>query len=241
MNRYAFVTGADRGLGLALVKGLLARGYTVFAGQYMPQWTELAELKQEQGDSLLLVPLDIGSGYSVGEAAKQVAAVTDRLEMLINAAAILGDTDATVEDELDFEEMQRVYNVNTLGSLRVTSALISHVLNSEGKLVVNISSEAGSAEDSERTSWFAYCMSKSAVNMQSKLIFNRIAPKGGKVLVVHPGWVRTYMSGTLSTEGELSSDESAAAILQLADERLQPGYRQKELSLIDYSGRQMNW
>ncbi|ANS76867.1 short-chain dehydrogenase [Paenibacillus yonginensis] len=241
MNRYAFVTGADRGVGLALVKGLLARGYTVFAGQYMPEWTELAELKREQGDSLLLVPLDIGSGYSVGEAAKQVTAVTDRLELLVNAAAILGDTEASIEDELNFEEMQQVYNVNTLGALRVTNALIGLVLKGEGKLVVNISSEAGSVEDSERTGWFAYCMSKSALNMQSKLIFNRIAPQGGKVLVVHPGWVRTYMSGQLSTEGELSADESAAAILRLSDERLQPGYKQQELSLIDYSGRQMNW
>ncbi|WP_138495005.1 SDR family NAD(P)-dependent oxidoreductase [Paenibacillus pinistramenti] len=241
MSRYAFVTGADRGLGLALVKGLIARGFTVFAGQYMPEWTELAELKQAQGDSLLLVPLDIGSGDSVRKAAEQVSAVTDRLELVINAAAILGGIEATVEDELDFEDIQRVFNVNTLGTLRVTNALTGHLLKGEGRLLVNISSEAGSVEDSSRDSWFAYCMSKSALNMQSKLVYNQIAPQGGKVLLVHPGWVRTYMNGYFNTEADLTADESAAAILGLADRFLLPGFKQERLCLVDYTGKPMNW
>lgn len=240
-QRYAFVTGADRGVGLALVKLLLEQGFTVFAGQFMPGLQELSALQRQYGDALFPVPLDIAEDDSVRKAAAQVNAVTDRLDVLLNVAAILGDISATVLDRLDFAEMQQVYNVNALGPLRVSNALMGHLLRGEGKLLVNVSSEAGSIQNSGRDAWFAYCMSKAALNMQSKLIFNGISREGGKVLVVHPGWVRTFMRGELDAEGELSAEESAAAVWTLAEERLRPEYTQAELVLLDYRGRPMPW
>ena len=103
-------------------------------------------------------------------------------------------------DDLDFDEISRVINVNAIGTLRVTNALSSLVLNSTEKTIVNISSEAGSIADCWRTGWFGYCMSKTANNMQSALVHNNIQKLGGKVFAIHPGHVATYMRGHLEKE-----------------------------------------
>ncbi|WP_150266164.1 SDR family NAD(P)-dependent oxidoreductase [Paenibacillus tepidiphilus] len=241
MNRWAFVTGADRGVGLSLVKGLLERDYHVLAGQYAEAGDELERLEQLGGGRLKRIPLDIGDEDSVSKALESVAAVTDRLDILINNGAILGDMEATIEDELDFAEMDKVFRVNTLGALRMSNGLIGPILESGSKLIVNISSEAGSIGDCWRTGWYAYSMSKAALNMQSRLIYNQITPKGGKVMVIHPGHVRTYMQGKLDTAGKLTPDESAGYILRLVDQRLDPGYSGEGLALIDYEGNTLPW
>lgn len=242
-EKWALVTGADRGVGLALVKGLLVRGYHVFAGLYQgEQGTEpVCQLKEEYGTQLRLLPLDIGDGDSVERALALVAEVTDRLDILINNGAILGDIRATVEDELDFNEMERVFRVNALGALRMSNGLVGQLLKSESKLIVNISSEAGSIGSCWRTSWYAYCMSKAALNMQSQLIHNQISGQDGKVLVIHPGHVQTYMQGKLDEAGKLTPDGSADHILERIEERLHPDCGSKELVLIDYAGQTLPW
>lgn len=239
--RYAFVTGADRGVGLGLAKGLLERGLYVFAGQFAEAGGELARLEEAGGGRLKVIPLDIGNAESVSKAIAAVSAITDRVDILINNGAILGDIEATIEDGLDFEEMDKVFRVNALGSLRMSNGLIGPILNSDSKLIVNISSEAGSIGSCWRTAWYAYCMSKAALNMQSRLIHNQIAPQGGKVLVIHPGHVRTYMQGKLDEAGKLTPDESAGHILGLVDQRLDPGYSGEGLALIDNEGNTLPW
>ena len=63
------------------------------------------------------------------------------------------------------------------------------------KLIINILSEAGSVADCRRENQFAYCMSKAALNMQSKILQNYLKPRGFKILAIHPGWIRTNMGG----------------------------------------------
>ncbi|SEN96583.1 SDR family oxidoreductase [Paenibacillus sp. OV219] len=240
MKRYAFVTGADHGLGFALVKELLNRQYCVIAGRYMAdnqQLTDLAELWQDQ---LSLVELDVASDRSVADAAAQIARITDTLELVINNAGILGDIQATILDPLPFADIQHVYNVNTLGPLRVTNAVAPLVLRGESKLFVQISSEAGSIGDCERNSWFGYCMSKTAVNMQGALIHNEVKKSGGKVLLLHPGWVQSYMSGSLNTEATLTADESAAHLIDRIQEEI-PAAPEEKPKYLDYEGNKLPW
>lgn len=240
MKRYALVTGADRGLGFALVKELLNRQYDVIAGRFMADNPQLSELADEWQGRLSLVELDVASDQSVAHAAAHIARITDRLELVINNAGILGDIGATILDPLPFAEMQQVYNVNTLGPLRVTNAVAPLVLRGESKLFVQISSEAGSVADCERNSWFGYCMSKAAVNMQGALIHNEVKKSGGKVLLLHPGWVQSYMSGSLNTEATLTADESAAYLADRIQEAMPaaPGEKPKYL---DYAGNELPW
>ncbi|MNG09693.1 short chain dehydrogenase [compost metagenome] len=84
-------------------------------------------------------------------------------------------------------------------------------------------------------------MPKAALNMQSKLIHNQIALQGGKVMVVHPGHVQTWMQGKLDVSGTLTPDQSAGHILDLVQQRLSPAWQDQDLSLIDYSGNRMPW
>ncbi|WP_379161482.1 SDR family oxidoreductase [Paenibacillus sp. sgz5001063] len=240
-NHWAMVTGADRGVGFSLAKGLLEQGYHVIAGQYLQQNPALEQLVNTYADSLHVLPLDISDDTSVKLALQEVAAITDRLDMLINNAAILGDMQATIQDELNFEEMELVFRVNALGSLRMSNGLMGLLLRSEHRLVVNISSEAGSIGNCWRTSWYAYCMSKAALNMQSQLIHNQISEQGGKVMVIHPGHVQTYMQGKLDTSGSLTPDQSAEHILQLIEKRLQPDYQDHSLAFVDYAGNTLPW
>jgi NAD(P)-dependent dehydrogenase (short-subunit alcohol dehydrogenase family) len=212
-NKTVCVTGTDRGIGLELVKELLGAGYTVFAGGIMKVNEDTDRLAEQYPGRLYTFVLDVGSDESVKEAAAFIESKTDRLELLINNAAILVDTKKTVEDELDFSEMQRVYNVTALGAIRMSNALIGPVMNG-GKLIVNISSEAGSIGDSYREAWFGYCMAKAALNMGSTIIHNKIRKEGGRVILLHPGWVKTSMSGTWNDAGTYTPEEAAVNILK---------------------------
>ncbi|TBL70281.1 SDR family NAD(P)-dependent oxidoreductase [Paenibacillus thalictri] len=240
-NRWALVTGADRGLGLALAKGLLAQGYHVWAGQYAEECQALQELKAAYGKRLRPIRLDISDAKSVAEALHIVTAETEQLDLLINNGAILGNITSTIQDKLDFADIEQVFRVNTLGALRMTNGLIDLILKSTDKIIVNISSEAGSIGACKRTAWYAYCMSKAALNMQSQLIHNQISPQGGKVLVVYPGHVQTFMKGKLDTSAKLSPEQSAQHILGLLEQRLSPDWPDQALALIDYQGEHWPW
>ena len=120
----------------------------------------------------------MGSDASVSAAARLVAGQTDRLDVLINNAAIIGQKDAAIDDALDFGDMLSVYNVNALGALRVAQSVLPLLRAGEIKRIINISSEAGSmaarVRRGQRTR-YAYCASKAALNIQSILLQNHVA------------------------------------------------------------------
>ena len=214
-TKTALVTGCDHGVGYALAKELLGRGWRVFACRCNEKERQIDDLAHEYPGRLSVVKLDIGSDESVAAMKEAVCAQADSIDLLINCSGILGDITATVEDELDFDEMLRVINVNALGALRVTNALIGPVENSADKTVVNITSEAGSIKDCEREAWFGYCMSKAANNMQGAVVHNVLKKRGGRVIQMHPGHVATWMRGHLDTDAKLTPEQSAQGILHV--------------------------
>ncbi|GGH28438.1 SDR family NAD(P)-dependent oxidoreductase [Paenibacillus segetis] len=242
MRKTAFVTGADHGLGLALVEVLLGKGYQVIAGRYNPAESMLSKLQEQHKDALQTIELDIGNDASVKAAANWIKQQVRSLDLLINNAAILGDKEATITDELDTEEMLQVFNVNTLGTLRVTGALSGLLLNSSDKMIVNISSEAGSITNNYRQSWYAYCMSKAALNMQSSLVYNGLKDAGGQVLVIHPGWVQTYMQGVLDAEAVYTPMQSATRIVDIILDRLNRKQEDRQgLEYVDVEDQVIPW
>lgn len=239
--KYAVVTGADRGLGYALAVQLLDAGYTVFAGQFMPDWPALDRLKEERGERLIVLPLDISNGSSVGEAAARIAALTDRVDLLVNNAGLGGDYTSSIFGEIDYERLERIYRVNAMGPLRVTQALNAPLLQGEHKLVVNISSEAGQINQASREGWYGYCMSKAALNIQSNILHNQLRKHGGKVLVIHPGWMQSYISGTLNESAAITPDEAATGIMSIIGEYAAETTDRKHPAFRDYSGAEMSW
>lgn len=238
-QKYAMVTGADHGVGYTLAEELLRRGYFVMAARFDESERQIDALWEKNRERLKIVCLDIGSDESVAAMKAQAEELLPCLDLLMNNAGILGDMEKTLGDALDFEEMQRVINVNALGPLRVSNALAGLVLKSRDKTIVNISSEAGSISDCWREGWFGYCMSKAANNMQSALVHNNIRRQGGRVLAIHPGHVATYMRGHLDTTAKLTPEESARGILKVVLEQEVPV--EKSPAYLDYTGKPLPW
>jgi len=239
MQPIAFVTGADRGLGQALCAGLLKRGWRVFAGQYMPDWPELAALADRYPETLRTIPLDVGVAESAHAAAQAVGASADHVDMLLNNAGVTSPTNKrSIREAQDYDEMHRMYNVNSLGPLRVVEAFLPLLDRGDLKRLCFVSSEAGSIARSRREAWYGYCMSKAALNMAIKILFNHLRPEGYTFRVYHPGWVRSYMSGQKNNEADLEPEEAAAYALPFFI-----GARDDEdrLALVDYQGQEWPW
>lgn len=239
MSRFILVTGADRGVGLELTKAFLECGDVVFAGKHLNSLDLLDRLSAEYSSNLHVVNLDISSNESIEICKNYISNITDHIDILINNGAILGDIKSTILDDINFEEIQKVFNVTALGALRMSNKFIGSVLKSNSRLIVNISSEAGSISNCDRESWFAYCMSKSALNMQSVLVHNKIKEYGGQVMVIHPGWVKSYMQGELDNAANLTPKQSAEYIVKLIENSQK--YRAEKPVYIDYTGKELEW
>ena len=200
------ITGADRGIGYALCEEFLSGGYRVFAGQFLPEWPQLAELQKANPSRLEIVPLDVGNTESVRKAADIVSEKTQTVDFLVNVAGVFqGDSR---------QEMEWTFRVNSFGPLRVTEAFLP-LMHSGEKRLCYFSSEAGSVSLLHRTEGYAYCASKTMLNMAVKLMFNSLRERGYTFRLYHPGWVKTYMSGEKSEVGVYEPEESArAAYLQ---------------------------
>ena len=198
---HVVITGADRGIGLALTENFLRNGYTVYAGQFMPDWPQLGELQKQYPETMHILPLNVGNDASVKAAAKTVGSLTDRVDYLINCAGIFPKT----EDSAGFNS---AFQVNSLGPTRVVEAFLP--LMQEGKKrLCTFSSETGVISLMQRVKDFPYCVSKAALNMAMHMLFKKLRPEGYTFRLFHPGWVKTYMSGQKSIVGDFEPEEAA--------------------------------
>ena len=198
--RKVLITGADRGVGYALAELFAINGWKVFAGQFMPEWKQLEGLKKRFPDFLELLPLDVSSHESVEQAIHLISKKTDILDMLVNVAGISqsGSRDA----------MLAVFRVNTIGPIQMVEAALP-LMKSGMKRICIVSSEAGSISVAHRKECSAYCMSKTALNMAARLMFNQLQKEGYSFRLYHPGWVRSYMQGAKSANGYFEPEDAA--------------------------------
>jgi NAD(P)-dependent dehydrogenase (short-subunit alcohol dehydrogenase family) len=228
------ITGADRGLGYGMTEELLRRGHTIFAGQYLIEWNELEGLRLQYPERLHLISLDIGSQESVDESKRRITQTTDRLDAIINNAGVNGRSSDDEPLKQNYETMLAVYNINAIGAIRVTEAFHDMLEKGSGKRLMFISSEAGSVTESSRTDFYSYCMSKAALNMYVKILFNRLRPDGYRFRLYHPGWIKSYMGGQLSDRGELTIVEAGErAVDYFFDQQVD----EEQLVLRGYDGR----
>ena len=238
-SQIAFVTGADRGLGLGIARELLSQGWRVYAGRFMERWHEFDALAYRYPEALTALPLDVSSTESARAAAEAVAAREERVDLLVNnAGVIFPSVDDDIRIQQNYADMHRMFDVNALGPLRVIEAFLPLVQRSKLRRLCIVSSEAGSVEASTRGAWFGYCMSKTAVNMAVKNLFNDLRPQGFSFRLYHPGWVRSYMSGEKNTEAKLEPEEAG----RFAVTHFLGGVDDEDrLRLVDYEGKEWPW
>jgi NAD(P)-dependent dehydrogenase (short-subunit alcohol dehydrogenase family) len=234
MNDTVFITGADKGLGLSLARRFLREGSRVYAGLHRPE-SASPELGRLFPKTFFPVPLDVASLDSVRAAAGRVAELTGALDLLVNNAGVLLEARAPLaEIDLSSYPLRETMDVNAFGPLRVVRQFLPLLEKGGRKLVINISSEAGSIADCWRESEFAYSMSKAALNMLSKILQNHLGPRGFKVLAVHPGWMRTDMGGA---DSAIEADEAAEGVFRLALRDWGPD----DPIYMDYRGQSLSW
>jgi len=228
-----FITGAEKGLGLSLTSRFLHGGFQVFAGIFISD-EKLIPLIEQYKQNITPIYLDVTEYFYVRKAASEVGKNVQSLDILINNAGIhLEDQKQPLENLTDMQ-MIKAMDVNAFGPLRVIQQFLPLLEKGQRKLIINISSEAGSIGNCNRIGGYSYCMSKAALNMGSKILQNYLGPRGFKVLAIHPGWMRTDMGGP---QADLDPDESANDIFQLA---LKPWRPDDEL-FMDHTGKVINW
>ncbi|MEH6783083.1 MAG: SDR family oxidoreductase [Alcanivorax jadensis] len=202
MAKTIVITGANRGIGLALAEHWKARGDRVLAVCRQAS-TALVDSGVEIIDGV-----DVSTADGVSNLSSALGDTS--VDILYNNAGIM--LSETV-DEMDFEQMLQQFKVNTLGPLRVTMALLNNL--HQGSKVGLMTSRMGSIADNTSGKKYGYRISKAGLNAAGKSLALDLHDRGIAVAILHPGWVQTDMTGN---SGNLTVDEAASNLIARMDE-----------------------
>lgn len=195
------VTGANRGIGLELARQYRDRGDQVIAAcrQSSPELDALG-VRVEAGVDVADPDLG-GLPARLGDTA---------LDVLVNNAGVLS---VELLGQLDFDAIRRQIEVNALGPLRLTEALLGNL--KKGAKVALVTSRMGSIADNGSGGYYGYRMSKVALNMAGMSLAHDLRRRGVAVVLLHPGFVRTGMT---RGSGNVEPAEAAAGLIARIDE-----------------------
>ena len=201
-NHISFVQGASRGIGLELVRQLVAArptGRVIASCRHPSDATELRQLVSMHPERLSVVEMDVTDEQAIARAADQVAARTDALHLIVNVAGVLHGPDFGPEKKLAQvrpEVLRTVFEANAFGPLLVAKHFHRLLRHQDRSVYASISARVGSISDNRLGGWYAYRGSKAAQNMFTKNLsieLGRIAP-AAIVVGLHPGTVDTDLS-----------------------------------------------
>lgn len=216
------VSGANRGIGLQLATNYAERGWTVIATARKPKMAkELNELA-DQYPSVSVEYMDLTDHKGIDKLAKKLDGIA--IDVLLNNAAMLGAPSAQDYGSFNYEVMRRVYEVNTVGTMKMSEAFYDNVNASEQKKIVAITSLQGSIAGARDPLIPFYKMSKTALNMGMKNISRRVKKQKITVALISPGAVDTQMmNSALDYAGFkggflITPEESAEAVINIIDQ-----------------------
>ncbi|KAI0696967.1 NAD-P-binding protein [Cerioporus squamosus] len=191
------ITGANRGIGLEMVKQLLqSPSNTVVAACRNPaKAADLQQLAETAGGKLHVVALDVADKASIKQAAKEVAGIVGEkgIDYLINNAGIVMPGGADTAFGMDLDVLQQTFVTNVAGPAAVAQAFVGLVEKSEKKTIVNVSSTMGSIGSNWGVIGASYGISKTALNM---LTYKEAKEKPEITAIsMCPGWLQTDMGG----------------------------------------------
>jgi NAD(P)-dependent dehydrogenase (short-subunit alcohol dehydrogenase family) len=229
MSAY-LITGANRGIGLELVRQAAETGEKVFACVRNPSAAQaLQEIASQSAGRVRVIEMDVGSESSITSAAERLQG--EPIGTLINNAGVMGTRSTPLQ--MDAAEFMDVMRVNVLGPMLVTRAFIANLRAAQNAKVAVISSLMGSFSY-ETTSYIAYSTSKTAVNRMFNALARELSGDGIHVAILSPGWVRTDMGGPNAT---LSVEESARGLLrEIARTEASASGKYR-----DYAGGKLTW
>jgi NAD(P)-dependent dehydrogenase (short-subunit alcohol dehydrogenase family) len=246
----AFIQGASRGLGLALVDELLKlpelRG-VVATSRHATSSAELRTRGELHPDRLTVLDVDVTDEATIAAAAERVGDRFDRLHLLMNVAGLLHEGDAMQPEkkieQADPESFARAFAVHATGPMLVVKHLLPFLRHDERAVIANLSARVGSIADNRLGGWYAYRASKAAQNMITKGLSIELGRRAKNVLCVglHPGTVDTELSEPFQRnvpEHQLFSPQRAARQLLEVVDGLTPDSHGR---VLDYAGKRIPW
>jgi NAD(P)-dependent dehydrogenase (short-subunit alcohol dehydrogenase family) len=237
----ALVTGANRGIGLALSTVLADKGWHVIATCRDPEHADELKALSAKHPGVTIDRLDVTDNAALDALAAKYRG--QPIDVLINNAGILGDPDAQRLGRFDQKTFEEVLRVNAYAPLRVAQAFLDNVAASQQKKIITLTSRAGSiaVADQAHDNYF-YRMSKSASNMSMRLLQNDVRARGIVVGMISPGPVDTQMNrewrhGAPPSPSLQSPIQSAAAVVKVI-EQLTP---ERAAHALDYDGEELPW
>ena len=187
------ITGANRGLGLGLVKKYLENNEKVFCTtRNISKSKELKLLKEKHTNNLEICELDLLDKDSPNILSNFL--VNKPIDLFINNAGVIGQS-AQHFKSISLNPWIEVLKINLIAPLLITQSIIKNIEKSSEKRIYILSSKVGSIEDNKSGGMYVYRSSKSALNQIVKSLSIDLKPLGISVISLHPGWVRTEMGG----------------------------------------------
>jgi NAD(P)-dependent dehydrogenase (short-subunit alcohol dehydrogenase family) len=219
-KKVALVTGANKGIGKAIVRGLARAGFTVFLGARDAAKGELAARDLQADGDVRFITLDVTDEASVASAKHAIEAQTEHLDVLVNNAGIGAAPGSKFKEPIEeiAANMRAVYETNVFAVVPVTNAFIPLLLKSPAGRIVNVTSKRGSI--GEEGAWvgrpnMTYSSSKTALNAITVHYARSLSTTNIKVNGAAPGHVATDFNGFRGTRTPEQGAEVAIRLAQL--------------------------
>jgi len=226
------ITGSNRGIGLELTKQFADAGWRIFATCRHPAEAEHLRQLAERYESISIHRLDVTVLEDIKAITLEMKGTP--LDILYNNAGIYLEPDYQLPaiGGIRYDEWMRTFQVNTLGAVRMTEALLDNVAMSTKRLIVAMTSHMGSIADIQMEGSYYYRSSKAALNAAMQGLAIAARPRNVGILLLHPGAVATRMS----THG-ISPEQSVRGLRKVID-----GFSLNDTgSFIKYDGTVMPW
>jgi NAD(P)-dependent dehydrogenase (short-subunit alcohol dehydrogenase family) len=227
------ITGANRGIGLEFTRQYAGDGWRVLACVRRPDQSDaLNTLAAQHAGQISVHRLDVADGSAIDQLASSLTGQS--IDLLINNAGVYTDHKGGALNHDGYEAWTRAFLINTMATLKMVRAFRSHIVQSDQKAVVTISSKMGSIAENDSGGSYMYRSSKAAVNMVVKTLAIDLKAVGVIAVVLHPGWVKTEMGGPHAL---ISSMQSVSGMREVIN-RLTINDSGK---FIAYDGKEVPW
>ncbi|MBQ4811580.1 SDR family oxidoreductase [Pseudoalteromonas luteoviolacea] len=227
------ITGANRGIGLALTELYLASGWQVLATVRAQSKAEALKKLGEQDASagLAIYELDVTNYQQLSELANTLAGVP--IDLIINNAGLYGPKGYGFGN-CDVEAWREVMEVNAIAPAKLAEAFYTNLKLGDRKIFAALSSRVGSHSENTKGGGYIYRSSKAALNSVVKSLSNDLLSEGIKTVALHPGWVKTEMGGPNAL---ITAQESATGLKAVIDNLTDS----ESGSFISFDGSKIPW
>ncbi|MEE6451632.1 SDR family NAD(P)-dependent oxidoreductase [Gottfriedia acidiceleris] len=229
MKKFAFVTGANKGIGLEVVRQLAEENYHVFLGARNED-LGMRAVKSLGLSNVSFIQVDVTNRQSIQNSLKQINEVTDHLDLLINNAGIAPDFHI-LPSEIKLETLRQAFEVNFFGTFQMIQTFLPLVKKSERGKIINVTTDMASQTlfdlgETASINILGYNSSKTANNSLTLTLGKEFGSNGPEIFGVTPGFTTTDLNG--NTPGGKTTSEGAKIITTYA------------LSHLNYNGKILN-